>query len=65
MKRFYNSIVRLVPKRFRDDSGATMLEWALLLAGVVLPFWVIMQYGLDTLAAHYGLVTTLNQMPFP
>ena len=42
-----------------------MLEWALLVAAIVLPFWVIVQYGLDLLAAHYGLVTTINQMPFP
>lgn len=49
----------------RDDRGATTLEWTLLLAMVVLPAWVIIRYGLLTLAGHYGLVTTLNQMPFP
>ena len=65
MKRLYQRIVSLTPERFRDDRGATMLEWALLAAAIVLPFWVIIQYGLDTLAAHYGLVTTMNQMPFP
>ena len=42
-----------------------MLEWSLLLAAVVLPAWVIIRYGLYTLAGHYGLVTTMNQMPFP
>lgn len=55
----------LLPKRLRDDRGATMLEWCLLLAAVVLPAWLIIRIGLNTLAAHYGLVTTMNQMPFP
>lgn len=56
---------RLLPKRFRDDRGATTLEWTLLLGMVVLPAWVIIRYGLYALAGHYGLVTSLNQMPFP
>ena len=65
MKQFFDTIQRLVPQRLRDDRGATMLEWCLLLAAVVLPAWVIIRMGLNTLAAHYGLVTTMNQMPFP
>ena len=65
MKQFYDTISGLVPKRLRDDRGATMLEWCLLLAAVVLPAWVIIRIGLNTLAGHYGLVTTMNQMPFP
>lgn len=56
---------RLLSKRLRDDQGATTLEWCLLLTFVVIPAWVIIRYGLLTLAGHYGLVTTLNQMPFP
>lgn len=65
MKRFQTAIQKLVPARFRDDRGATMLEWCLLLAAVVLPAWLIIRFGLLTLAGHYGLVTTMNQMPFP
>ena len=65
MKHFFNGITSLVPRRLRDDRGATMLEWCLLLAAVVLPAWVIIRIGLATLAGHYGLVTTINQMPFP
>jgi len=42
-----------------------VIEWSLLLAAVVLPAIVIVRYGLMTLAGHYGLITTLNQMPFP
>jgi len=65
MKHVYDTIQSLVPKRLRDDRGATMLEWCLLLAAVVIPAWVIIRIGLATLAGHYGLVTTINQMPFP
>lgn len=65
MKQLYDTILSLVPKRLRDDRGATMLEWCLLLAAVVIPAWVIIRMGLNTLAGHYGLVTTINQMPFP
>ena len=65
MKHLKQAITSLVPQRLRDDRGATMLEWCLLLAAVVLPAWVIIRLGLQTLAGHYGLVTTLNQMPFP
>lgn len=42
-----------------------MLEWCLLLAFIGIPAWVIIRYGLALLAAHYGLVSTMNQMPFP
>ncbi len=65
MKHFYTAIHSLVPQRLRDDRGATMLEWCLLLAAVVIPAWIIIRIGLATLAGHYGLVTTINQMPFP
>ena len=65
MKQRIDTIQSLVPQRLRDDRGATMLEWCLLLAAVVIPAWVIIRMGLDTLAGHYGLVTTINQMPFP
>ncbi|MFN3168973.1 MAG: Flp family type IVb pilin [Phycisphaeraceae bacterium] len=69
MKRFQYAISSWVPKRLRnslkDDRGATVIEWTLLLAAVVLPAIVIVRYGLITLAGHYGLITTMNQMPFP
>lgn len=65
MKQIYTAIQQLIPQRLRDDQGATMLEWALLLAAVVIPAWVIIRTGLAVLAGHYGMVTTINQMPFP
>ena len=49
----------------RDEQGASTLEWVLLLAVVGIPTLLLIMYVLLTLAAHYGLVTTMNQMPFP
>ncbi len=56
---------RLVRRVLREERGATMLEWCLLLAFIAIPAWVMIRYGLALLAAHYGLVSTMNQMPFP
>ena len=65
MHSLQHTLRRLVPARLRDDQGATMLEWTLLLGFAVIPAWVLIRAGLNLLAEHYGLVTTLNQMPFP
>lgn len=65
MKLIRPAIPRFLLKRLRDDRGATMLEWCMLLAAIVLPMWWVIKMGLATLAGHYGLVTTINQMPFP
>ncbi|MEM9416102.1 MAG: hypothetical protein AAGA29_11605 [Planctomycetota bacterium] len=56
---------RLLTRFIREERGATHLEWALLLAAIGIPTLAIIIYGLMTLAGHYGLVTTMNQMPFP
>jgi len=48
-----------------DESGATTLEWALLLGVVAIPTYYIIQMLLATLMGHYGLMTTLNALPFP
>lgn len=42
-----------------------MLEWTLLLGAVAIPAYFIIQLGLETLFAHYRLVTTLNGLPLP
>ncbi|MEE9405164.1 MAG: hypothetical protein V3V20_09740 [Algisphaera sp.] len=49
----------------RNQQGATMLEWVLLVAAIALPSYVIIRVGLALLITHYRLVTTLNGMPFP
>jgi hypothetical protein len=48
-----------------EQDGATTFEWTLLLAAIVLPSYFIMRLALETLIAHYGMVTTLNGLPFP
>ncbi|MCC6679614.1 MAG: Flp family type IVb pilin [Phycisphaeraceae bacterium] len=56
---------RLLVKLRRDVSGATALEWTLLLAVIVLPSYAIIRMALDLLVAHYQLIVTLNGLPFP
>jgi hypothetical protein len=48
-----------------DQSGATTLEWSLLLAGVGLPILYVFNLLLQVLIAHYQLTTTINSLPFP
>ena len=48
-----------------DQAGATTLEWALLLGVIAIPSYYIIQMALNTLVAHYQMITTLNALPFP
>jgi len=54
-----------VARFHRGVQGATMLEWALLLAAVALPSYFIMRIALEALIGHYRMVTTVNGLPFP
>ena len=56
---------RRLRRRLRDDRGATMLEWVLLLAAIALPSYVIILVMLDVLAGYYQMISTLNGLPFP
>ena len=49
----------------RDESAATTLEWALLLAAIGLPSYFIIQLAIDTLVGHYQMMTMINSLPFP
>jgi Flp pilus assembly pilin Flp len=49
----------------REESGATMLEWALLLGVIAIPGYWIIKAALVTLVGHYQMMTTVNGMPFP
>lgn len=48
-----------------DEQGAMTLEWALLLAAIALPAYVIFIMMLNTLVEYYRMMTTLNALPFP
>jgi len=52
-------------KLLADQSGATSLEWALLLAAIGLPAWFILNGALNLLVAHYRMMTMINSLPFP
>ncbi len=48
-----------------DESGATTLEWALLLAAVALPSYWTIRMALHLLTDHYRMMTMINSLPFP
>ena len=48
-----------------EQSGTTTLEWALLLAALAIPSYVIITMALETLLGHYRMMTVLNGLPFP
>lgn len=48
-----------------DESGATMLEWALLLGVIAIPSYWIVKLGMNVLIGHYQMITTVNGLPFP
>ncbi len=48
-----------------DESAATSLEWALLLAAIALPGYFILRTTLNVLVGHYQMMTMLNSLPFP
>ena len=64
MRQLYRTTRDRLIALHRDEQGATTLEWTLLLAAIAIPSLVLIRYGLALLAAHHGLVTTINQMPF-
>jgi len=48
-----------------EQTGATMLEYSLLLAAIAVPSYWAIKFALDALIGHYRLMTLLNAMPFP
>jgi len=66
IRRTRITIRRLTRKAMRhDETGATALEWTLLLAAIAVPSYWIIKLALDTLIAHYQMMTTINALPFP
>ena len=57
--------LRRMRRLLDDQRGATALEWTLLLAAIAIPSYVIVRMGVETLIAHYQMITTLNALPFP
>jgi Flp pilus assembly pilin Flp len=64
-RRIRTARQRLLLDRLRDDRGATSLEFALLLAVIVLPSYVVIRMGLQMVGEHFRLIVTLNALPMP
>ena len=53
-------------REFRKDAaGQATVEYALMLAAIVLPMVYIYQRLLEALANMFGLVTLMLSLPFP
>lgn len=48
-----------------DEQGQATLEWALVLAFVVLPMYFVFKVLMDVLVGHYQMVTFMHTLPFP
>lgn len=48
-----------------DERGQATLEWALVLAFVVLPMYFVFKVLMDVLVEHYKMVTFMHTLPFP
>ncbi len=48
-----------------DESGGSMLEFALLVAAIAIPMYLVFSVALSTMMGHYAMMTFLNGWPFP
>ncbi len=48
-----------------DQTGATTIEWALILAGIGLPLAWVFYVCVIGLGEHYRMVTFIETLPFP
>ncbi|MCX5660532.1 MAG: hypothetical protein NTW19_12535 [Planctomycetota bacterium] len=57
--------LKAVPSPLDDQRGGTTLEWAMLLLWIVLASYVLIRLSLYIITGHFGMVTTVNSLPFP
>ncbi len=48
-----------------DQDGATMVEYALILAAVAIPLLAVFRVALNILVANYQMITFMIGWPFP
>ncbi len=60
-----DSHITLLRRFWREQTGATTLEYGLLLAAIALPSYVIFKFALKLLVYQYGMIVQLNSLPFP
>lgn len=53
-------------RRFvRDQTGATALEYLLVLGAIAIPSYFIIKIALAMLVDYYRMMATINALPFP
>lgn len=61
-----DGLAPLLRKLWREQTGATTLEYGLLLAAIALPSYVIFHFALyKLLLPQYKMIVQLNSLPFP
>ena len=58
-------ISRRITRFWLDQRGQATLEYALMLAAVVLPLMVVFRRLLQALSDMFALVTLMQSLPFP
>lgn len=56
---------RSVPRILSDETGATMVEYTIIVAAIAIPMYFLFRIAMDTLLGHYAMMTFLNGWPFP
>ena len=59
------TVKRRIATLSADESGQTTIEYALLLAAIVLPLMVVFRMLLGILAALYEMIVFMIGLPFP
>lgn len=49
----------------RDQTGATALEYLLVLGAIAIPSYFIIKMALAMLVDYYRMMATINALPFP
>jgi len=65
LKRRLRLTRRKLQRLHRQTSGASTLEWVLLLAAIGLPAYWMISMALAALIGHYHMITTLIHLPAP
>lgn len=59
------STMRSLTTLHADQTGATTLEWTLLLAAIAIPCYWVVKFALEALVGYYQMQTTITALPFP
>ncbi|WP_432797001.1 Flp family type IVb pilin [Poriferisphaera sp. WC338] len=65
MKNRSSILAAYFKRLLHDESGASTLEWTLIVGTIILPFYAMIHFSLDILVAYYQVSMDLVGLPFP